>query len=128
MEPVIRRPGTAPLAARSTSSPSSEDRDLRAKLPRLSTVAIVLGALLPSPGQARPDARNGAALAQRWCSSCHLVSGAQHSATTDVPSFSEIAASQPDDRRLRSFLSASHPRMPDISLNRSEIDDIASYI
>jgi len=75
------------------------------------------------------DPMHGRGLAERWCSSCHLVSSTQTKASTDVPSFSEIAR-QPgfDAARLALFLLDPHPKMPDLSLTRSEAADLSAYI
>jgi cytochrome c2 len=37
------------------------------------------------------DADNGSHLAQRWCASCHVVSGAQKRGSDVTPSFASIA-------------------------------------
>ena len=75
------------------------------------------------------DASHGAELAKRWCSSCHLVDGAQRQASADVPPFSEIA--QKSDftaEKVAFFLLDPHPKMPNFPLNRFEAADIAAYI
>lgn len=75
------------------------------------------------------DARKGETLAKRWCATCHIVSIDQQRGTTQAPPFSTIASS-PDfnEARLAFFLLAPHPRMPDMSLSRSEAVDLAAYI
>ena len=37
------------------------------------------------------DANNGKALAERWCSNCHVVNEGQKSATDQAPPFASIA-------------------------------------
>ena len=75
------------------------------------------------------DAANGERLATRWCSSCHLIAPGQTKATTDVPTFSEIAHKPGiDAQNIAYFLLVPHPRMPDMSLTRNEAQDIAAYI
>jgi mono/diheme cytochrome c family protein len=75
------------------------------------------------------DLKKGEQLGRRWCASCHLVAADQSQANADVPSFLSIAQ-QPNFRseRIAAFLLDQHPKMPNFSLSRREIDDIAEYI
>jgi mono/diheme cytochrome c family protein len=85
--------------------------------------------LVGSPGLAA-DARNGEALARRWCVACHVVAPSQHRSSTDqAPPFATIAR-QPgfDAGKIALFLLDPHPKMPDMSLARTEAADIAAYI
>lgn len=78
---------------------------------------------------AAADAAHGAAIAQRWCASCHVVASNQTSGTAGVPSFSEIASRETfDAARVALFLLAPHPKMPDMNLTRVEAADLAAYI
>jgi len=81
-----------------------------------------------SPAAFAADAIHGAAIAKRWCAACHLVSSDQTKANADVPSFAAIAQKKETNEELRSFLISPHPKMPDMSLSRSEIEDIVAYI
>jgi len=74
------------------------------------------------------DVTRGKTIAERWCSSCHLVAPDQTRAVADVPSFAAVARARLPADRLKAFLSDPHPKMPDMSLTRSEIDDIVAYI
>ncbi len=75
------------------------------------------------------DAAKGEIIAKRWCATCHLVSADQIAANSDVPSFASIAhKTKLTSETLRVFLSSPHPKMPDMSLTRSEIADIVAYI
>jgi len=75
------------------------------------------------------DARKGEVLAKRWCTSCHIVSPDQIQGTTQAPPFSAIASKTDfDETTLAYFLLTPHPRMPDMSLSRSEAADLAAYI
>jgi len=49
------------------------------------TVVAILVASAQSPAWALGDVRKGKVIAERWCSSCHLVSRNQTSASGDVP-------------------------------------------
>jgi mono/diheme cytochrome c family protein len=75
------------------------------------------------------DALKGETLAKRWCAACHIVSSEQQRGTTQAPPFSAVA-SKPDfnETTLAYFLLTPHPRMPDMSLTRSEAVDLAAYI
>lgn len=91
-------------------------------------LAIVAGA-----GQAGAapygDADTGKRLAELWCSSCHLVSSEQTRATTEAPPFATIAAHSPEPLSwIGPFLADPHPPMPQFSLTRDEIRDLAAYI
>jgi mono/diheme cytochrome c family protein len=76
------------------------------------------------------DANQGKAIAERWCSGCHLVTAGQTTATTDkAPPFASLAKT-PDfgAGKLALLLLAPHPNMPQLSLSRSEIADLAEFI
>ena len=75
------------------------------------------------------DIRHGEQIAQRWCSSCHIVGEAPRVSTPQgPPTFLAIARSDLTDGALRAFLSHPHASMPDLSLSRAEIDDLIEYI
>jgi mono/diheme cytochrome c family protein len=84
-------------------------------------------ALLPAASFAA-DATNGKIISKRWCSACHLVSADQKTASADVPGFAAIARKKLPQEQLRAFLMDPHPKMPDMNLTRSEIEDIVAYI
>ena len=88
-------------------------------------LAIGLGASVASAA----DAQHGKDLAQRWCADCHLVSVGQTRASADAAPFATIAR-QPDFNaaRLAFFLLDPHPKMPNMSLSRTEASDLAAYI
>lgn len=75
------------------------------------------------------DFKKGEQLGRRWCASCHLVAADQVQANADVPSFLSIAQ-QPNfkSEKVAAFLLDQHPKMPNFSLSRQEIDNIAEYI
>jgi len=76
------------------------------------------------------DAARGGRLAQQWCANCHVI-GTPPAATATIqqgpPSFPTIASHLTGDQ-LRAFLTHPHPPMTDLSLTRSEIDDLIAYI
>ena len=76
------------------------------------------------------DPEAGRALAQRWCSSCHMTSATQEKALANgVPTFSGIARMRSTTQlSLRVFLQTPHFRMPDLHLTQTEIGDVTAYI
>ena len=75
------------------------------------------------------NAERGGQLAERWCSTCHIVSVTQEQGTTEAPTFRSIAERSPEViDALGAFLMDPHPPMPDLSLTREEIRDLLSYI
>ena len=89
-------------------------------------VVIVLN--LGTPAVARGDAAHGEQLAQLWCASCHVIgSGSPQSVQQGPPTFRSIAREKSVDQ-LRAFLTKPHGAMPDLSLSRSEMDDLIAYI
>ena len=95
-------------------------------------VAFIIVASAPvalRPAAAAGDAQSGRQIAQRWCSSCHVVSPEQPIGSPDVPSFLAIGRSEDlTESILTAFLSRSHPPMPDMSLSRGEISDLVAYL
>ena len=77
------------------------------------------------------DATRGRQLAGQWCASCHLISKDGPGTTIDTaPSFPTVAADpkRSDEQRLTTWLSTSHPTMPNFSLARDDIADLVAYI
>lgn len=75
------------------------------------------------------DADNGKTLANRWCSSCHVVQRDQKLATDQAPPFESLAKTPAfDAKKLAFLLLKPHPNMPSLSLSRAETADIAEYI
>jgi mono/diheme cytochrome c family protein len=85
--------------------------------------------LLPRPGLAA-DAANGSRLAHRWCEACHVVAPTQSRSSVDAPPPFPTIAARPDfdAAKLALFLRDPHPKMPDMSLTRTEAADLAAYI
>jgi cytochrome c len=75
------------------------------------------------------DVAQGERLARQWCVNCHVIDGSGPSATLPQgpPSF-RVAAGHLNPGELRAFLTHPHGQMPDLSLTRSEIDDLIGYI
>jgi mono/diheme cytochrome c family protein len=79
-----------------------------------------------APADAADSARGGR-LALQWCTGCH-ASGA--GAATDAgPPFARMATDPAyTDERLKGWLAAPHPPMPNFNLSRAEIEDLVAYI
>ena len=104
----------------------SLNRVWRALLVGCCGFGVVVGSTTPSLS-ADPD--KGKALAERWCASCHLVDRDQKRATDQAPPFASIAKMPDfDANKLAFLLLRPHPNMPMLSLDRTEIADIAGYV
>ena len=98
-----------------------------AALPALAAAWIAVVVLASAPAAAA-DPAQGRLLANQWCTSCHVVEpggpgvevGPTFEAVADDPAVSSD--------RLRGWLAAPHPPMPDLNLSRLEIESIVSYI
>ena len=96
------------------------------------TGGIVLGLLWSAApalaaGPVAGDAANGATLARKWCSSCHLTGG-ETIASDEAPTFPQIA----NDRArpagyLEAWLQRPHKPMPPLQLSRQEIADLVAF-
>ncbi len=100
--------------------------------------ACIVATLLVAAGAARAaDAHGaeaakiavGAELANRHCTSCHVVGPEQKHGTDQAPTWREIAARPTTTRDfLRGFLTHPHGGMPPLTLAGEQIDDLAAYI
>ena len=79
---------------------------------------------------AAQDAQQGREIAQRWCSSCHVVERTATAASADgLPTFPTIAAkSDLSADHLRAAMNPQHSRMPDLALSKRQQDDLIAYI
>ncbi|MBP2312709.1 c-type cytochrome [Azospirillum soli] len=97
--------------------------------PVMALGAAALAALLTSAASAQPaDPVAGRRLANRWCTSCHVVDSGK-GGTDAVPTLASIAR---DPNRgpnwVRQWLTSPHPPMPDLNLSRNEIEDVVAYL
>ena len=94
-----------------------------------SALAALLATFCVSGAQAQ-NAANGKRIAERWCSSCHIVDPNDNRPVRDtVPSFTAIANTSSTTRMaLAAFLTTPHYQMPNFVLSRSEIADVSAYI
>lgn len=102
---------------------------MRENLHRIGFLHLILAASLATTACVAADAEQGETLAKRWCTGCHLVAADQKAATTDAPPFASVARRPNFDRaKIEFFLRDPHPKMPNMTLGRSEAADIAAYI
>ena len=97
----------------------------------IATAASLLASALVAGGNAAEQVGvpHGRAIAETWCSACHLVSSGQAHANADVPTFSSIAQRLPGDADiLAAFIANPHPPMPTLNLTRQDIQDLLAYI
>jgi len=96
---------------------------------KLLVAGCYAGGIFGSAASSAADADNGKTLANRWCSSCHVVAHDQKLATDQAPSFASLAKLPGfDASKLAFLLLKPHPNMPSLSLSRAEIADLAGYI
>ena len=103
---------------------------LQAMRKLLSTCFLVVASFQVPESAFAADASQGRAMAERWCSACHVVGPMQKSAPNDqAPPFASIARRPDfDEGRLALLLLSPHPNMPQLTLSRFEIADLAEYI
>jgi mono/diheme cytochrome c family protein len=71
----------------------------------------------------------GAEIANRHCTSCHVIGPEQKHGTDQAPTWREIAARPTTTPEfLRGFLSHPHGGMPPLTLAGEQIDDLTAYI
>jgi mono/diheme cytochrome c family protein len=91
-------------------------------------LAVLAAALTVAHAGRAPDVGNGEQLAQRWCAACHQLSGNSRP-VTEAASFSEISNNPNfNEAELAFFLLDPHPKMPNMSLTRTEAADLATFI
>lgn len=93
-------------------------------------LSVILSLVAAGAARAQGDPEAGRALAQRWCSNCHMIDPGQADASaTGVPTFAGVARMPSTTAMsLNAFLRTPHVRMPDLHLSNQEIDDVSAYI
>jgi mono/diheme cytochrome c family protein len=96
---------------------------------KVSVILVLVVTALGSIAAEAADANHGRTLARRWCATCHVVAASQQRPTGEAPPFAGIAKRKDfNATRLTNFLLDPHPKMPNMSLSRTEAADIAAYI
>jgi len=91
-------------------------------------VLVVCAVLIGASAARSADVDRGRQLAEQWCASCHLLPGAETTATQGLPSFREMAHGDKTADQLKLFLMRPHGAMPPLTLSRAEIDALVGYI
>ncbi|WP_049823917.1 c-type cytochrome [Bradyrhizobium sp. WSM2254] len=92
------------------------------------SLATVCALAMVAPAAAA-DADQGKDIAKRWCAACHLVENDQTKTSDQAPPFATFAKMPEfDQNKLAFLLLAPHPNMPKLSLNRTEVANLADYI
>ena len=99
-------------------------------MPGKAVTLLAAGAVFLSGAASAQDISEGHHLAGRWCSACHAVEKVVRGSVRDAaPSFLSIARMpSTTEMSLTAFLVTPHPSMPNFSLTRKEIRDVAAYI
>ena len=104
---------------------------------QLVTVLFIIGLVVYAGSAAgevkkpwKADPARGAELAERLCSSCHLVGEPQQQTTVaGIPPLKTVAGLDGmTRRRVANALMVPHAPMPDIQLTIKEIQDIVAYL
>ena len=100
---------------------------------RARIIFFIAAAFLAADAARAQDISRGKEIAQTWCSDCHLVDPQERkSGRNSAPTFLSIARMKSTtEASLAAFLSTPHGRrggMPDIFLNRDDIQDVSGYI
>jgi cytochrome c len=94
---------------------------------RVATVAVIVMCVV-DPARAQGDPEVGRELAQRWCTSCHVVDREGHGADAGPALPTLLGDGRRTEDELRGWLAAPHPPMPNFDLSRQEIEDIVAYL
>lgn len=96
---------------------------------RVLSLALLAAPVLAAAPVHAADAGAGAAIAARWCATCHAIGPQAQRAKSDAPSFPDIAARRSNltGPVLAFELLSPHPQMPAISLTRVQAEDLAAY-
>jgi mono/diheme cytochrome c family protein len=96
---------------------------------RIRTMLVLLATTVGGMAANAADADHGQTLARRWCATCHVVAANQQRPTGEAPPFAVIAKRTDfNATRLTNFLLDPHPKMPNMSLTRTEAADLAADI
>jgi mono/diheme cytochrome c family protein len=74
------------------------------------------------------DVQSGEQFARRACAGCHVVVEGQATGDPNAPSFRSVAESPQFHEKGPALLWEAHPKMPNLALTQTQLDDVAAYI
>lgn len=98
------------------------------KLSILAATFAALVLLAHSTSAFSADAQHGKLFARRVCALCHVVADGQRPGDPDAPSFRSIPESPQFHEKGAALLLEKHPKMPNLALTQTELDDVVAYI
>jgi len=112
------------------SSTANELKEARMKLALpSSTILLAASTCLRAEPLAMCDVQEGFVYAKEVCANCHAIVPNETSPVREAPTFDEIA--KKSDRSVKTVIGrieAVHPTMPNIPMEREEVNDLAAYI
>lgn len=94
-----------------------------------STILLAASTCLRAEPLGMGDAEEGFVYAKEVCANCHAIVSNETSPVREAPTFDEIA--QQSDGFVKTVverIEAVHPTMPNIPMEREEMNDLAAYI
>ena len=112
------------------SSTANELKEARMKLVLLSsTILLAASTCLRAEPPGMSDAQEGFLYAKEVCANCHAIVSNETSPVREAPTFDEIAKkSETSVKTVIERIEAVHPTMPNIPMEREEMNDLAAYI
>ena len=99
------------------------------RLVPLGAIVLAIWTTLAAGQEPGGNVADGRRLAERWCSSCHLLDAGGTRPGSDAPTFRQVAQLPSTTAlALRAFLRTTHGGMPDIVLTPAETDDLIAFI
>ena len=94
-----------------------------------STILLTASTCLRAEPLGMGDAQEGFVYAKEVCANCHAIVPNEISPVREAPTFSEIAKqSDGSAKTVSERIEAVHPTMPNIPMEREELNDLAAYI
>lgn len=94
-----------------------------------STILLLVSTGLGAEPLETGDPQEGFVYAKEVCANCHAIIPNQSSPVREAPTFDEIAhRSGRSAKAVIERIEAEHPMMPNIPIERDELNDLAAYI
>jgi len=96
---------------------------------RMAILALIPLFSAPVAAQEAGDPQAGAAYAKQYCAKCHAIADEDASPEQTAPRFKDVAnSSGMTATALTVWLQTSHPTMPNIIVEPSDMDNVVAYI